>query len=545
LSLPKELLELVDNATPEQRAALEKQLLADIARAEDTPESFAAFYELIFGNQIPVHLNCFIQDIYNAKQHDRANLIFAFRGSWKTTTISIGFTAYRIGKNPERANLIIQANDSSAKTTCKAIADIIEYNEGYAMVFPNVEPDKPHGWGENGYEVKLKDMEYSEWRDMNAARKDPTLLGLGIGSSQLIGKHPDGVLIMDDIHDEDNTISDKEREKVIKKVTDTVLPMAVEDETKSEGERLVSWEIVVGTPWADDDAYHYLKNTGEFDFSEIPVMSPTLEEEGNVLFNHLDLQGYYKLNWADRFSPKVIKSWRNKSGKRGFARMYLLDLKMAKETGFKYFTFPNEMIRYDWRMYGGVDFASVRDRLAAATSNRDYFAMARMAKIPTGGAVIVDGDYGHYTQAQSEELIERMQAAYPNWTHTVVEDDGKGEAFVDILLRKPHLKLVPLLTRGRGKRVRQEKMAALFEIGLIRISDADTPFLNMLRKSFDDYPDGNDDVRDAVYWALRAAPELWVIPDAEKTTEIINESNQKRRNPFASLGSGYKGVIYG
>lgn len=539
MSLPAEIKELVDKATPEERAYIERLALASIARENDNPDAFGAFYELVYGNILPEHLKEFIDDIYAAKERDRASLIFAFRGSWKTTTISVGFTAFRVGKEPHKANLIVQANDSSAKTTIKSVADIIEYNQGWKLVFPNVVPDKDKGWGEGGYEVKREDMDYAKWRDMNASRKDPSLLGLGIGSSQLIGKHPDGVLILDDIHDEDNTISDKEREKVKKKVTDTILPMAVEDETKAPGQRLVTWEIAVGTPWTDDDAYHYLKNTGEFDFSQMPVMELCDEEdEGSVWFNHLDIVGHYRLNWTKRFSPRVIESWRNKSGKRGFARMYLLDLSAAKVTGFKYFGYPQELIQADWRMYGGVDFASVRDRVQLDHTNRDYFAMARLAKIPSGGAVIVDGDFGHYTQAQSEELIMRMQSIYPGWVHTVVEDDGKGEAFVDILLRKPNLRIIPMLTRGRAKRIRQEKMSALFEIGIVRISDADTPFLNMLRKSFDDYPDGNDDVRDAVYWALKAVPELWVVPDPQEEIQVIRSGNGKKPNPFIAFGSG-------
>jgi len=510
--------------------------LSHIAKNNDNPKGFDAFYELIFGNRLPRHLYKFIEDIYAAKERDRASLIFAFRGSWKTTTISVGFVAFRIGHDPERANLIVQANDSSAKTTARSVADIIEFNEGWDMTFHYVQPDKEKGWGEGGYEVKRADYQYNEWRDKNAARKDPSLLGLGIGSSQLIGKHPDGVLLLDDIHDEDNTISDKEREKVIKKVTDTILPMAVEDETKAEGERLVTWEIAVGTPWTEDDAYHYLKNTGEFDFSQMAVMEQVEEDGENTIdFNYLDLVGKYRLNWPGRFSERVIKSWRNKSGKRGFARMYLLDLSAAKVTGFKYFTYPHERISPTWLMVGGVDYANIRDRVEQDKKNRDYFAMARLAKIPSGGAVIVDGDVGHYTQAAGEDIVERVQSLYPNWRHTVVEGDGIGEMFINSLLLKPHLRIVPMKTKGHGKRIRQEAMAKLFEVGIVRISDADTPFLNMLRKAFDDYPDGNDDVRDAVYWALKAVPELWIVPDPVKEEPDMYLGRQTKANPWLSF----------
>lgn len=430
-------------------------------------------------------------------------------------------------------------NDDSAKMRIKSIAGIIEHNKGWAMVFPHVVPDKDRGWGEGGYEVKDTRYDYGSWRDRNAARDDPTLRGLGINSA-LIGGHPDGVMILDDIHNEKNSESDKERNKVIKLVTDTILPMAVEDETKAVGQRLVTWEIAVGTPWKDDDAYHYLKNTGEFDFSEMAIMKECDEDdEEGTYFNHLDLVGNYRLNWPDRFSQRVIISQRNKSGKRGFARMYLLDLAAAKITGFKYFGYPNELIQPDWRMKAGVDFASIREQ-TVETKTRSYFAMARIAAIPTGGAVIVDVDFGHFTMAKSEELIERMQGIYPNWGYTVCEDDGKGELFVDTLMRKPHLRIVPMLTHGRRKKLRQEDSAALFEIGIVRISDADTPGLNALRKSFDDYPDGGlgaDDIRDGVHWACKSMPEIWVVPDPQDDIKpIVLGQESESVHPLVAFG---------
>ena len=93
-----------------------------------------------------------------------------------------------------------------------------------------------------------------------------------------------------------------------------------------------------------------------------------------------------------------------------------------------------------------------------------------------------------------------------------------------------------MLTRGEGKRIRQEKMASWFEIGIVRISDADTPFLNMLRKAFDDYPDGNDDVRDAAYWACRAIPEVLQVPDAEDDIPVAGV-REKKANPFKAFAS--------
>ena len=217
-----QLKELVHNASDEGRSFLQQASLASLAQ-EDSPDGFKAFYELVYGNVLPDHLYEFVCDIYDSKKRDRANLFFAFRGSWKTTTLTMLFTAFRIGHNPERANLVVQASDSSAKKSASAIAGIIEFNPGWKLVFPDVIPDKENAWGERGYEVKRTDISYPEWKKLNVTRKDPTLLGLGILSAELIGKHPDGVLILDDIHDEENTESEALKTKVITKGAGPVL----------------------------------------------------------------------------------------------------------------------------------------------------------------------------------------------------------------------------------------------------------------------------------------------------------------------------------
>ncbi len=538
---PKELEAYLASLPEEEQRQWEAYALLVLATTEDSPRSFAAFYKLIHGNTIPNHQKRQIESIYEAKAEDKGSLLFAWRGSWKTTTISVTFVAYRIGKEPHRANLVIQANDDSADKVTKQIADIISNHPVWKQIFPHVVPDEKRGWGAGGYEVMRGDLDYGQWRGLNSARKDPTFMGLGIRSKSLIGKHPDGVLLMDDIHDEENTISDRERNNVILKVTDTIMPFIVEDMALPRGEKMITWTIAVGTPWTDDDAYYYLKSTGEFKFLSIPVMreihADVVEETPNVEYiNHLDLVGWYVLTWPERFDVERICVWRNRTGKRGFARMFELDLKKSKETGLKYFTYPAQMIDANWAFGGGCDYASVKDRLSKNNKNRDFFALAYGAQIPTGGAVIMDGVVGHRTQAGAMAEIEKAQGMFPNWGYTVVEGDGKAEEFITVMGLKPHLRIIPMMTRGKGKQVRQERqMAPWFEIGLIRISDADTPFLNMLRRAFDNYPDGNDDVRDGVYWYCRSIPHVLQLPATDEEIPAMHRKI-KKANPLVDFG---------
>ena len=483
--------------------------LAFLAIAEDSPDSFSAFYELVFGTRIPKFvLEEWIEPLYKAREDEKGVVIEAFRGSTKTTTLTIAFTAYRIGKEPHKANLLIQVGDDIAGDNTQQIADIIENNPAFKVVFPGVVPDRARGWGAGGYEVMRADMSYETWRDMNAKRKDPTLLGVGYKSRSIIGKHPDGVLIVDDIHDENNTASERELANVRRILTGTIFPTLSED----------TWKVFVGTPWVENDALHYSASTGEFDHVKTPVMRD---------------DGY---TWPERFGEKEVDKQKNLAGSIEFARMFMLDLTASKNKIFKYMTYPVSEIRFNWPIVAGVDYAGTMSATKNKLGTNDYFAIAYVAKLPGGGAVVVDGVLEHCTQAEAEMFVKRGQEMYPFYLNAVVEGDGKGEDFIQVLKRNPSMKVLPMKTGGKGKDIRLvRQMAPWLESGMVRISDAETPFLNELRKELDMYPmSKHDDALDAVYWALRGIPDVLVMPTP--VDEIPEYAEKKRvRNTMAEV----------
>ena len=73
--------------------------------------------------------------------------------------------------------------------------------------------------------------------------------------------------------------------------------------------------------------------------------------------------------------------------------------------------------------------------------------------------------------------------------------------------------------------------------GTVRISDAETPFLNELRHELDTYPDcENDDALDALYWSLRGMPDVLVMREDEEELPVpgINTKAQEV-HPYCSL----------
>ena len=476
----------------------------------DDPEGFARFYKLIYDRELPRHaLQGWVLPLYAARAEGKGLVVEAFRGSTKSTTLSIAFTAFRLGQEPHKSALLIQAGERSAVRTSQQIADLIEHNPGWQTVFPNVKPDRKASWGARGFEVLCTDLEYAEWRALcaRAKGKDPSLVGLGYRSRALIGKHPTGLLLLDDIHDENNTRSARELDTVIKILTGTIMPTLTPD----------TWQVFVGTPWTRNDSLAFLKATGRFLSVATPIYAPEAAPE-------------LVSSWPERFPEEEIRKARQLSGEAEFARMYLLDLNAAEGMHLKaewLNPYPHEKIEPHWPVVMGVDYASTADQLNSR--ERDYFAVAIGRAIPGGaGVVLVDGFRAQFSQGEAEQKIKSLAAFFPTTQVIGVEAVGKGEEFYHLLMRDWGLPLIPMHPGRKKKGERFEiGMAPLFQGGRAWVADVETPFLRAFRDEWLRWPSGeHDDTLDAVHWMLMAAQgHLSGWPRREK-----------KENPFGSLG---------
>lgn len=503
-----------DKKTPEERQIVRRTAEALLGGALDNPEGFSHFYYAIHGRDMPAHGRRWIRKLYTAHRKNKGAIVEAFRGSTKTTIVTITYTAFRIGHCPQESNLLIQVGDDIAADNTGAVADIIANNPYWRIAFPAVEPDREKGWGTGGYEVKRVDVPYEIWRGMNSTRKDPTLVGVGYKSREIIGKHPTGILVVDDILDENNTSSARELDTVLTTLTGTIFPTIVKG----------AYNIFIGTPWTADDVLNYVASTGEYEH----VRTPLYREDGNGK----------RYAWPGEWSDEREQTVRSLSGSRQFARMYLLDLSKANLQGYKYMTYPNSEIRFNWPMAGGVDYASNRDPVKVAAGRGDYFAMCYLAKLPGGGAVVVDGVLERLSQAQAEIYVKRAQEMFPGWLQSGVEAVGKGDDFVQTIMRNPGLRIIPMHSGRLAKNVRFEReLAPWLENGFIRISDANTPFLNELRKELDEgIAADHDDARDSLYYAAKMMPDVLVMPKASDALPEYGMVKEKAVSPFAAFG---------
>jgi len=497
------------------RADLE--LAAALAR-QDSPEGYSAFYFLVQGVPPPTHAQNWIRDIFQAKADGKGLVIEAFRGSTKTTTLTILFVAHRIGLSPDKSCLVIQVNDTSAKKNAGKIADIIEFNAAWKAVFPNVIPDKLRGWGERGYFVRDTTVPDEEWSRRLGI--DPTFVGWGYTSGSIVGMHPSNVLVIDDIHAEENTSSQRQLEDVMDTIKGTIMPTLVPG----------AFHVVVGTPWVEGDAIAYFKSL-PLRFAQI--RTPVLSGETSV--------------WPEVFSADEIEARKQDSGAVEFARMYLLDLEAAKGHNLKrewLGYFPFEDIKEDWPIFMGVDYASTSDKLLH--KKRDDCAIVWARLTPRGSLVIVDGYAEQMSQAESYQRMIALVSAFPTLQQIGVESIGKGEEFYEILVQAPvFMPLIPIpshsgLARSKGGRF-EKVLAPMFQRRSILVSTKITPFLKKFLDqwvSWDGSGNAGDDTLDGVYMMTKAAEGFVALPQIQPSphSPLFGE-HLKKVNPWEAFGS--------
>lgn len=534
---------------------LHKEELAAKVQAEDSPESFFAFCELLDGSEPPAHTKKQVRKIYADHEKGVGTVNLAFRGSRKTTYFGVKFVAYRVGKEPHKTNVAIGANDDSPEKVMNSVSVIIESHPEWKRCFPQVVPDKDRGWSVNGYYVKDTSIPYEQWVKKQASTVDPTLVGGGYNSTRINGKHPTGILYIDDIHDVNNN-SDIQRKDVVKKLTTVILKTVIR-----VNDKLSTWVLGIGVPWASDDGYQTMVNAG-YGLIMTPAMirvregrdyHPKPDVEGALYidgFNpavgvtYEDIQGWWVLTFPEVFGLSSVIQERS-FGKSEFWQMIMLDLGMSATGKLKYYAYPASEIDWTLPVQGGCDPTN-DDETLTSTEDRSYFALAYVARLPGHGAVVVDGVLEQCNQLTAENHILSAQAKFSNWQTTAVENIGGGKGFIQTLRRNSKIRVIPSGLKDitdakvRSKKDRLSKNSSKFEDMSIRISDADTPFLNALRRAFNQFYDLSEkdyafDAWDAVFHAMRQ------MPDAFKKTDREEQEKRKQRqrglNPLAGIGS--------
>lgn len=225
-----------------------------------TAEGLITFYNAMFRQQgfaLPPHL----YPVAHALMDERIDrlLIIVGPGAGKSLLTSVAFPAFVLGHRPWMTILGVSAGEGLMQGFLKAIMDWIEWSPQWKFFFPNVMPDKNAGWStERG--LYVTGHPYGD--------PDASLFCAGLSSSVITGKHG-RLLILDDIHNRENSATSLQCQIVRKTYYDTLVGRA-----NPAGARFV----MTGRRWSEEDIYGHLKGSGQFVTMELPAVRKNTDE---------------------------------------------------------------------------------------------------------------------------------------------------------------------------------------------------------------------------------------------------------------------------
>lgn len=497
----------------------------------DTPAGFQGFMAQL-ESPIPPHMESCIEDLYEARQVGKPGIVAEMhRGASKTTTLSIGWTCFQIGHHPELTNLVIGLNDTAANEVTSEVQRIISKTDGFRKCFPYVEPHPDRVWGQRaGYFVRRSDVSSREWERTIGIQKDPSFIALGILSGQLVGKHPSGVLIVDDLVDTDTATSEAEMNRIHGQVSG-IIDNALDNNPI---------EIWIGTPYHVDDPIQRRKATALYWNISVPLYVEHEEEVRGSVFDG-DIQKYIVINWPDRISLGMVQQMRAKdkiaSGGRDFPKHQLLDLTAGGSQLLQFSRYPKNLMDPTWKNIITVDPATVIS--GHSTRYSDHLAICVAAIKPSGGLVIHGGARRHATQHEAEVLVQNLCETYKP-TLLGVESHGKGQALYEAMMQIG-LPLVELKPGGRSKADRIERgLQPQVETGGITVvTESQNEFVTGLLSEAATYPSAKyDDALDAAAYLVDIAG--YALP----TSAIYGRRIKKKRkmHPFGYFAPKYDRV---
>jgi len=518
---------------------------------------FKSYYRLIHGNEITEHNERSAEELYRAHDEGRIFLYLGSRKFRKTTTFDITFASFMIGHFPNETSIITGASDPNAKLIAKSIAQIIESHPEFKAVFSNIIPYKERGWGAEGYWVRDNRKSIEEWTAMQAKINDPAFVGGGYKSAEVNGKHPTLLMIVDDLHDIDTSASVVERDYIKKVFIHQILPTAIQ-----ENDKLKTWVLMTGVPFAKDDTYGVLKDTGQCVFVSVPCMKRAAEgTEGAVYIDGVnrekgvsyeDIVGWWVLTWPEEFGVQSVITNRS-YGKAAFWQMYMMDIERAKTTGLRYYLCDRTRIGFDLPTGGGADPTTIDPDKEVGGQKRSSFALSYLCKLPNGTLALRGGVLKPMGILAAKEVILQAQAMFVNWITTSVEGVGAGKMFQQFLRLDSRVKFRDSnITDPKGiirdKKARFEyEIAPWLENAVILISDEENEYCMAVRSLCDNFfdidgnkPDERLDAGDGLYHAAKLFPEVlrnYVLMQLNPAG--IKPIKTGLGSPWNSLGAGH------
>lgn len=414
-------------------------------------------------------------------------LIIAPRESAKTTII-VNTMAWLIGHFPNSTNIITSVSANQTEERLDALKQIIELPR-YNNVFPYVHMDKTRSYNKNEFTVwsekwpgSEKIIPYAAYRSLVASYgdiKNPTVRAAGITSSQIIGARFNGIALVDDPHDSDNSATEEQCAKVEKYFSEYILG-GVQHRGKI---------VVITTRWAELDLAGRLKERRT--------------AEGKPVWHVIDipaLDGDNNSYWPEYWPPENLQSKREEVGEIMFQTMYMNNPIGASAGMFQLHHFtnplPDPLPEFD-RVVIGVDMAESKK---AGSDYTVAIAVARDNKKPFGYYVLdmIRGRWDfNEAEAQIMKFSDRIFKDYGRLDNLVYEIPANKSHAEHIKEERPDLPVVQVQPKGQ-KDVRLGYVAVKAQGGKLYVNQH-MYFLHALKSELIGFPKAaHDDCCDAL-----------------------------------------------
>lgn len=378
-----------------------------------------------------------LDDVLSDEKYKKMVLAFA-RDHGKSTHVSVAYPLWRIAKNHNLRILLISSTSTIAESFMTEIIGHIEKNQTYQFWSKEIDPYKKgvipqfrttrrtsEKWSGSSIIIDREDLNL----------KDPTINAVGL-FGPILSKRADEIII-DDLVNQVNSMTESQRLKVVDWFYTTILPVLV------PGGRI----IYAGNTWHMDDLVARLLKDPQFDYrkrrpailheSNHPELwqewsNIILDESLDSLIRKRKAEEFYLQNkqlmdegvevlWPDRHSYKELYLKRM-SNSYAFERMYQCDPANR----------PNQKIKDEWiekALEKGKNLRLSREVLQGITisiscsgldlaiseeQSSDDTVLLTLDRIQYGKDNIKDGDF----------LVRNIQRGKfsPNETRTILKD---------------------------------------------------------------------------------------------------------------------------
>jgi predicted phage terminase large subunit-like protein len=224
--------------------------------AKAPPVDLGTFYNSIFaprGFGLAAHHIPMVQMLDDTRISQ--GMVILPPGAGKSSLLNVAYPAYRIGVQPDITILGLSGGEKLIGTFLGALQEIIEHSPIYRRFFPNVRPDKGRGWSsEKGLFVTGRPI----------GDQDASYYPAGLASKSITGVHAREI-IMDDLHDRENSNTKEARDKVKDIFIQNIL---------GRGDPRGCRYIMIGRRWDKDDLYGEQMATGEWVVLHTPAQRP-------------------------------------------------------------------------------------------------------------------------------------------------------------------------------------------------------------------------------------------------------------------------------